>query len=193
MIRRMLGGKAEERERWNEWLKSKEADEYLGMAEVPIFAYLTEGEFRIRRAQCGSMPTECTMPETRGFAVIPSKPVAPADFIAPTVLPPGLATVIRPWLCPTEWIGLADVSVDAAGRVTKVDLTKMSQLPPCASKMLATILRLSLAVPETILSPMKSEFDQSCRRPIPSSTAPRSKPSRIGRSSRPLATASRST
>ncbi len=157
MLRRMLGGEPQERERWKAWLESKEADELLGDAEAPIYNYLTDAEFRIRKARCGLQPTECDMPAKKATIVIPPKAVAPPEFVTPSVLPAGIAAAIRSRNCASPWLGLAQVTVDPAGRTTSVDLGKMAEVSPCASKMLATIIRLSLASNTTILSPMKSD------------------------------------
>jgi hypothetical protein len=156
LIRRMLGGKPEERERWNDWLRSREADELLSHIDDAVYAYLTDREFAIRKTQCSMLAAECDMPDVKVKKVIPSKPVANPEFIVPNLLPAGIAEAIRPRLCTGTWMGLADVSVDTSGRVTRVSLLHMAALTGCISKTLATIIRLSLATNTNINSPTTS-------------------------------------
>jgi TonB family protein len=81
--------------------------------------------------------------ELRGIAT----PVKPPEFAVPLVLPRGLApAILKANRCRSGWVGVANVTRDAAGRVQDVD-TKGIYTDGACTKAFRTIARLVLAEP----------------------------------------------
>ena len=82
--------------------------------------------------------------------------VAPDHFSVPSLLPAGLTEQIYASAdCRAPYIGIATVSVDHAGRVQAVDVSKVLAPRDC-KKALSTIVRLSLAEPAAANSALSS-------------------------------------
>jgi len=83
--------------------------------------------------------------------------VAQPAYFLPDVLPRGLAdALVSQSRCNGEWLALAGATSDLAGRVQSVDIKRI-QMDSACEKALTTLIRLSLATPESIEAPLKSE------------------------------------
>jgi TonB family protein len=79
-------------------------------------------------------------------------PVMPAQLVISGYLPPGLTqAVIRDAGCREPAVGLASVSIDRAGRVTRLEASHVQTPPKCLSAI-ATLIGLSLFEPQTVTS-----------------------------------------
>ncbi|HEY2091903.1 MAG TPA: energy transducer TonB [Thermoanaerobaculia bacterium] len=156
LVRRMSGGDKKEDPRWLAWLDTKEADDLLAYNEPNVFALLTDHEFALRKNHCGLLPVECTMPAAKPMTlkgrVVSPKPVRQPEVNLPGELPAGLADAISS-RCGDLWFGLANVTVDGAGRVLDLDL---SHVQTRCVRELETILRLSYATNLSIASPRRT-------------------------------------
>ena len=154
LLRRMNGGEKRADPRWNRFLDSVEADQ-LVMGEDALH-YLTDAEYAIRYARCEVQTRECALPAKRGSTrTIPSEPVAPPAFDLPEVLPAGLAdAIVKASGCKASWIGVANASVDRAGRIRTLDLEKVFA-PGSCRRTVETLLRVSMSTNTS----MRSGFD----------------------------------
>ncbi|HKO56502.1 MAG TPA: TonB family protein, partial [Thermoanaerobaculia bacterium] len=79
-------------------------------------------------------------------------PLPATSFLLPSPLPAGVVdAVFSNNLCTTGWLGVAAAGVDRAGRVRQLDLSHITADPAC-NGALATLARLSLVQPATIVS-----------------------------------------
>lgn len=151
LLRRMLGAVKQEDERWQRFLGSEDADRLL-IGETAALQYLTDAEYAVRYARCEVQTQECAMPEKRTEKTIPSQAVAPPAFDLPSELPAGLAdAIVKGARCNDEWIGVAAVSVDQAGRVRTVELDKVYTRASC-KRAIDVLLRVSFATNTSIRS-----------------------------------------
>jgi TonB family protein len=151
LLRRMTGGEKKDDARWLKFLESTEADDLLQGQEA-AFQYLTDEEYRVRYNRCEVQSKECAMPEKRSRFTIPSQPVAPPAFNLPEELPAGLAdAVVSGERCRGQWLGVANATVDQAGRVKTLDLGTVSGNASC-KRAIDTVLRLSMATNTSLRS-----------------------------------------
>lgn len=151
LLRRMLGGEKNESDRWMKFIDSEEADRIFRGENAPLHL-LTESEYAVRYARCEVQSQACAMPKTYPGRRIPSQPVTPPAFDLPSVLPAGLANAILDGArCRGRWIGVANATVDRAGRVQTVDLDDVTTSKSCRQG-LQTLLRLSYATNRSINS-----------------------------------------
>ncbi len=155
LLRRMIGGEKKDDGRWTKFLESTEADELLQNESQTVLQYFTETEYRLRHNRCGVLSSECKLPAKRPVGVtIPNSDVAEPAFVLPSLLPSGLANVVlSDARCISEWIGIADVSVDTMGRVKQLDLKSVATDDRCR-RALAALFRMSLATPTSLRSPL---------------------------------------
>ena len=124
LLRRMAGGERRDDSRWTTFLESEEADELL--RDEAVLQYLTDAEYLVRFNRCEVQTRECAMPRKRGRFEIPSQPVAPPAFDLPELLPAGLAdAILKASGCKASWLGIADASVDRAGRIRALNLNEV--------------------------------------------------------------------
>jgi TonB family protein len=153
LLLRMLGGERKDDPRWLRWIESREADALLRQNKQ-VLEYLTNREYTIAHNRCGMQPVACDLPAQLPTHQIRSTPIAPPPFLLPEVLPSGLASaVVDGMRCRGEWLGIATVSVDPAGRVQSVNARQVRTAPGC-EKTIATLLKLSLANNTSIMSPL---------------------------------------
>jgi hypothetical protein len=153
LLRRMLGGEKKDDPRWLDWLQTSEADPLVGTDEA-LFQYFTEKEFLARKNHCGIASYDCRMPSKRPGRTIPSTNVAEPAFFLPELLPPGLAdAVVREPRCNGWWLATAGATSDTAGRVQNV-VVKRVQMDSACEKAVTTLMRLSLATPESLDAPL---------------------------------------
>jgi hypothetical protein len=147
LLRRMLGREPSGTKRWLDWLATEEADRTLPKRETELYEYLTADEYRLREARCKNLAVACpiTLPK-RGERKIRSTPVAKAAFTLPGTLPAGLGDALA-GKC--DWLGVADATVDRAGRVQSVNLKNVQT---ACKDALETILKLSYGTNRTIAS-----------------------------------------
>jgi len=151
LLRRMVGGAVNDDPRWLKFLESKEADGLLP-GQHPALQYLTDAEYAVRYNRCEVQTTDCALPKTRSGRTIPSQPVGLSAINLPEVLPAGLAdAIMTEGRCRDRWLGVADASVDRAGRISTLDLHEVSGGAACR-RALDTLLRLSLATNTSIRS-----------------------------------------
>jgi hypothetical protein len=152
LLQRMIGGEKKDNPRWLKFLESDEADDLLAGRESAL-QYLTDDEYRVRYNRCEvQSKINCALPEKRSSLTIPSKAVAPPAFNLPDVLPSGLANaILGDAKCKGTWLGVANASVDPAGRVKALDFEKVSTSASC-KRALETVLRLSLATNTSLRS-----------------------------------------
>lgn len=150
LVRRIAGFDKRENDRWIDWLASDEADKLLGQSSNAVEMLLTDREYAVRQKRCGIQPVSCDMPEKRPTRSYPPQAVPPAALQLPGVLPEGLSAVLG--RCGSNWLGLAGVTVDTAGRVQTVDLGRMSQTG--CLRQIETMLRLSYATNTSVMSPV---------------------------------------
>ena len=132
LLARALGRKAHERDEWMQWLATKEAKHGL----YPVSHLLTRAE----RTAAG-YPPEVKEHETKKSK--PRPPPAPFDVMSD--LPAGLAEgVLAATGCRGDWIGVAGVAVDHAGRVHQLNLSQIGATKQCV-RALDVLLRSSLA------------------------------------------------
>jgi hypothetical protein len=157
LLRRMLGSDKKDDPRWLQWLRSDEANRTFANEELAVYDWFTDAEYEARRNECGQLPHECAMPAKRqGKPKIASSAVAPPDFTLLNALPAGLADAIVAGRCRGGWLGLASATVDPAGRVQRLDLSRLSVPAPCAAALDA-MLKLSLATNVSLKSPLSSD------------------------------------
>lgn len=152
LLRRMTGGEKKDDDRWLKFLETTEADDLLQGQDL-VLPYLTDAEYGVRYNRCEVQSKECAMPQKRSSGrTIPSQAVAPPAFSLPELLPAGLAdAVVSGERCRGEWLGVADVMVDQAGRVKTLDLGTVSGSPSC-KRAVDTVLRLSMATNTSLRS-----------------------------------------
>ncbi|HEV7922194.1 MAG TPA: TonB family protein [Thermoanaerobaculia bacterium] len=142
LVRRAGGGTpaAEPDPRFATYLATPEAKQDLGTIRP---ALLTDGELHAlgvaqRPASPPSGATKAPLPAT--------------SFLLPSTLPAGVVdAVFSSSLCSTGWLGVAAAAVDRAGRVRQLDLSHITAEPSC-NTALATLTRLSLVQPATMVS-----------------------------------------
>ena len=155
LLSRMLGAAPKEDPRFLTWLVSPEADAVIG-PENALFTYFTDDEFLTRKRHCDIASSECRVPATRK-TTYPSKPVTPAAFQLPDLLPPGLAVaIVRDGKCTDGWLAVASATADHAGRVQKTSLQQASIDRRCTA-VVNELLRLSFATPTSIASPLSTD------------------------------------
>jgi TonB family protein len=144
LLRRMAGAEKKDDPRWLQFLESREADD-LVEGEV-VLQYLTDNEYAIRYNRCEVQSKLCEMPKKRrSRSTIPSQAVAPPAFNLPELLPAGLADAVMSGAkCRDTWLGVAEASVDQAGRVQTLELGTVNTSAAC-KRALNTVLRLSMA------------------------------------------------
>ncbi len=150
LVRRAAGFEKRENDKWIEWLESKEADDLIGHAGRAVEALLTDREYAVRQKRCGAQPVSCDMPEKRPARSFPPKAVPPPVFQLPSELPAGMSADLGN--CGGDWLGLATATVDLAGRVRTVDLSRMSRTT--CLRQIETMLRLSYATNTSVMSPI---------------------------------------
>jgi TonB family protein len=139
LLARALGRKARERDEWTQFVATKEAKYKL----YPVSHLLTRAE----RIAAGYAP-EVEVSETKKYA----PPLPPAPFDVMSDLPAGLAEgVLAATGCRGEWIGVAGVAVDHAGRVRQLDLSHIGATKQCV-RAIEVLMRSSLARNVTINS-----------------------------------------
>jgi TonB family protein len=152
LIRRMSGLEARTDPRWLQWLATDEADTALAR-DNNVLKFLTVDEYAVREQHCGVVREECVVPERSKYRQIPSQAVAARPFDVPSPLPPGLAeAAVASARCKRTWLGVADVTVDRAGRVT-ADNVKDVETDAACRTALETLLQLSLASNTSLRSP----------------------------------------
>jgi len=153
LLRRMLGEARNDNDRWLKFLATDEADRLLQNESEHVLQYLTEGEYRTRHNRCAVQSAECKMPDKKPGRQIPSQDVIEPAFVLPSLLPAGLADAIMSReRCTDGWLGVAQASIDSAGRVQKVGMKDVMTTGPC-QRVAERILSLSLASPTSIKSP----------------------------------------
>ena len=151
LLRRMMGGEKKNDPRWLKYLESDEADGLFGVERAAL-QFLTDEEYAVRYARCEVQVRECALPKKRDARATPSQPVTPAAFDLPSLLPAGLTdAILRASDCHDSWLGVANVTVDSAGRVQNLDLKNMSARPGCR-RALDTLLRVSWATNTSLRS-----------------------------------------
>lgn len=151
LLLRMTGSEKKDDVRWLKFLEKPEADDLL-QGQDQAFRYLTDDEYRVRYNRCEVQSKECAMPPKRSSRTIPSQPVAPPAFNLPDVLPAGLAdAIVSGAKCRAQWLGVANATVDQAGRVKTLDLDKVYSNGAC-KRALETVLRLSMATNTSLRS-----------------------------------------
>jgi TonB family protein len=144
LLRRMLGGAKANDPRWLTFLANDEADGLL-RGETAALQYLTDEEYAVRYNRCEVQSQECALPKKRALITIQAQPVAPPAFNLPAVLPAGLAAAIMDGAaCRGSWLGVANATVDRAGRLRTVNLEPVGTSAQCR-RALNTLLRVSLA------------------------------------------------
>jgi TonB family protein len=139
LLARALGRQAHEREEWTQWVTTKEAKHKL----YPVSHLLTRAE----RIAAGFRP-EVEASETKKY----EPPLPPAPFDVMSDLPAGLAEgVLAATGCRGDWIGVAGVAVDRAGRVRQLDLSHVGATKQCV-RAIDVLMRSSLARNVTISS-----------------------------------------
>jgi len=140
LLARALGRKAHERDEWTQFVATKEAKHKL----YPVSHFLTRAE----RIAAGYSPEIKPYEKQRG-----ERPPPPAPFDVMSDLPAGLAEgVLAETGCRGEWIGVAGVAVDHAGRVHQLNLSQVGATKPCV-RAIDVLMRSSLARHVTIASP----------------------------------------
>jgi len=153
LLRRMLGGERKDDPRWLKFLESSEADGLL-RGETLALQYLTDAEYLVRYNRCEVQSRDCAIPAKRSRSTIPSQPVARHAFTLPEVLPAGLTGAVMDGArCRDAWLGVANASVDPAGRIRALDLAGITTSGSC-KQAIDTLLRLSLATNTSL----RSEF-----------------------------------
>ncbi len=142
ILRRMLGAKFVEQKEHVAWLRESQA--------VPrskdVQRFLTLGELA---ALDIDLPRN---PDSSHQVMAVRKP----EFMLPIALPVGLAeAILKKTKCSDAWIGVVKTSVDRAGRVQTLSLGGVGARGGCR-KALEAMLRLSLADPVTITSPLET-------------------------------------
>lgn len=151
LLRRMLGGEKKDDRRWLEYLASDEADRLL-TGQTAVLQYLTDEEYRVRYNRCEVQVRDCAMPFKRSSLTIASRPVAPPAFNLPETLPAGLDEAIMAGTkCRAAWLGVANASVDPAGRIRTLQLDDIETNRSCRDA-LDTLLRLSMATNTSLRS-----------------------------------------
>lgn len=147
IVRRMLGAKFVERKEFQEWLRLPPACHRFTPKTKDLRRFLTLGE------QNALDRVDPTVP--RGpVGTHTSETVREPEFMLPILLPDGLAdAILRKTRCIDAWIGVIRATVDRAGRVQTLDLTGVDATGGCA-RAVEAMLRLSLAKPERIISPL---------------------------------------
>jgi TonB family protein len=129
LLARALGRQAHEREEWTKWIALKKR------SLVPVSELLTREE---RKA--AEIPAAAPAGK-RSY----EPPPPPAPFDVMTDLPAGVAEdVLAATGCRPEWVGVAAVGVDRAGRVRALDLSQFGASKSCI-RALDVLLRSSLA------------------------------------------------
>jgi TonB family protein len=146
ILRRMLGAKFVERMEFEEWLRVPAACHRFTETR-DLRRFLTLGE---RKALDRIDPARPIGP----VGTHTSEMVREPEFMLPILLPDGLAdAILRKTRCIDAWIGVIRASVDRAGRVQTLDLKGVDAMGGCA-RAVEAMLRLSLAKPERITSPL---------------------------------------
>src|SRR5205814_8492708 len=141
-LARALGRQAHEREEWTLFVATKEARHKL----YPVSRFLTRAE-----RTAADYPPEVKVHETIKKY---EPPLPPAPFDVVSGLAAGLAEgVLAATGCRGEWIGVAGVAVDHAGRVRQLNLSQVGATKPCL-RALDVLMRSSLARHVTISSPL---------------------------------------
>jgi Gram-negative bacterial TonB protein C-terminal len=144
MLQRMAGGEKKDDPRWLKFLETDEGSR-LFTSNTDALQYVTDAEYELLYTRCALQPGSCAIPEKRGkMRAIPSQAVKPAAFDLPAMLPAGMAdAVLEGAHCNSDWLGVANATVDSSGRIRELDLDKLSAMAGCR-RALDTLLRLSL-------------------------------------------------
>jgi len=141
LLRRMLGAERKDNERWQTFLATDEGKSLFQNDTATVLRYLTEAELRATG-----------LPANRAV----KKPVFEGrspTLIVPSLLPAGLADALLVEVrCSDGWLGVANVTVDGAGRVLNADLKNVSTTSDDCQGAAERIVRMSLATPTSILS-----------------------------------------
>jgi TonB family protein len=144
LLNRMLGRERRADPRWLEWLATEQADAAL-QRDNNVLIYLTDEEYLVRKNHCVIESFDCAVPKRSEYRQIPSQAVARPAFFVPAVLPDGLGeAILEQAHCRGSWLGVAEVTVDPAGRVKELDLTHVEGGRECKNA-LSALARLSLA------------------------------------------------
>ncbi len=144
LLNRMLGRERRPNPRWLEWLATEQADSAL-QRDNNVLLYLTDEEYMVRKNHCGIESFDCAVPKRAEYRQIASQAVTPPAFFVPGVLPDGLGqSILDQTHCRGSWLGIANVTVDPAGRVKELDLTHVEGRRECKNA-LSALARLSLA------------------------------------------------
>jgi len=142
IVRRMLGAKFVEQKEHLAWLRESPRVPYSPDVE----RFLTLGELAALDRQRAP----------KGESSVRVTPVRKPEFLLPIALPEGLAeAILKKTKCSDAWIGVVKASVDRAGRVQSLSLDGVGARGGCM-KSLEAMLRLSLADPVTITSPLET-------------------------------------
>lgn len=145
LLRRMIGAKPTEHAETMAWLKSNEGRFRMSESE-DVRRLLTAGELAALRPD---RAREDIVSRARRHMEGP-------EFRLPIRLPAGLGSaILKKTRCGDLWIGVATATVDRAGRVQTLDAKDIGSTPGC-QRALETMLRLSLAEPAEISSPLAS-------------------------------------
>ena len=157
LLRRMTGGEKKDDPRWLQFLDTDEADR-LFVGEMEALQFLTDDEYALRYTRCEVQVRECAIPAKREKTrTIPSQNVTPAAFDLPSVLPAGLTDAILDGTrCNGSWLGVANATVNATGRVQSLDLGQVSGRSSC-KRAVEVLLLLSFASNTSIRSPFTGE------------------------------------
>jgi len=142
LLRRMLGGERKADARWQKFLAGDEAKSLFRNESADVLQYLTEAEL-----------LAMGMPAVRAVRQPALEGLAGPTLIVPSLLPAGLAdALLADARCSDGWLGVANVTVDGAGRVQSADLKNVSTTSDGCRRVAEKIVRLSLATPTSILS-----------------------------------------
>ena len=142
LLRRMLGAKPVERPEYAALLRSDEGHDLMPRSD-DARRLLTPAESKAIDGDSEKAPPGAPV-------VSRSSPVRTPDFRLTVALPAGLAeAILKKKRCTESWIGLAQATVDRAGRVQKLDLKDVGVSSFC-KPALESMLSLSLAEPSTI-------------------------------------------
>jgi hypothetical protein len=141
LLRRMLGAAdRKDHERWQKFLATDEGKALFQNDTANVLQYLTEAEYRATGLPAGRIAKK------------PGVEARSPTLIVPSLLPAGLAdALLVEQRCSDGWLGVANVTVDGAGRVQNADLKNVSTTDDCGVAA-ERIVRMSLATPTSILS-----------------------------------------
>jgi TonB family protein len=150
LLRRIGGAEPRSSTEWLAWIAHEEVSDYFRWR--PELVGLFTAEERAVLAAPRKKFREAPKPS------IPMIGVLPPQFYLPDVLPNGVAdAILSATGCRAEWIGLGDLKVDRAGRVTSLDVGRVETDAKCR-KAIDAITRLALMHPTSIGSLFETKY-----------------------------------